>query len=241
MANGIKLRRGLKTALAGTIADGEFVFCTDSGELGFKKGTVEKYVDLEKLSTDIDDLQTDVGELQANTPSLLTGQFKHNVNLFYDYNVDSKPTNNGGYLIPIAKVNPLFTSDGFGLTQIIHFSNVLITIVKFDSDSGLDRPWVYSHKYFTITAARYGSEKFTLKYDEYNSNSMLICTILDDGSGSNFAVYAGIAIDSDTTSQLRVAFDVDCISVRGKDSNSVAYNVFLPPTDLPVIPKLGQP
>ena len=63
MANGIKLRRGLKTALNGTIADGEFVFCTDSGELGFKKGTVEKYIDLEKLSTDISSLQTDVDTL----------------------------------------------------------------------------------------------------------------------------------------------------------------------------------
>ena len=234
MANGIKLRRGLKTALAGTIADGEFVFCTDSGELGFKKGTVEKYVDLEKLSTDIDDLQTDVGELQANTPSLITGQFKHKVNLFYDYAVDNKPANNGGYLIPIAKVNPLFTSDRFELTQMIYFSNVLITTVDFDSDGKLLTPNLVSHEYFTFTS-RYSSGKFILKYDSYNSSSELICAIVDDGYGSNLTVYAFIAIDSDTTSQLRVAFDVDCISVRGKDSNSVAYNVFLPPTDLPVI------
>ena len=80
MANGIKLRRGLKTALAGTIADGEFVFCTDSGEVGFKKGTVEKYVDLEKLSTDIDDLQTEIADVTANQEVLLPGEFKVMVN-----------------------------------------------------------------------------------------------------------------------------------------------------------------
>ena len=131
MANGIKLRRGLKTALAGTIAEGEFVFCSDTGELGFKKGTVEKYIDLEKLSTDIDGLQTEVDELQANIPSLLPGQFKVSVNKFYDFdlNPQTKPSNNGGFRIPIAKFNPLYTGE-FDFQQVFSFSNVNIRVTK---------------------------------------------------------------------------------------------------------------
>ena len=238
MANGIKLRRGLKTALSGTIADGEFVFCTDSGELGFKKGTVEKYIDLEKLSTDIDDLQTEVDELQASVPGLFSGQFKHKVNLFYDYDVDSKPTNNGGYRIPIAKVNPLFTSDSFELTQVIYFTDSLVVFTNFDEYGVLQPPNILANKYFTIKAVNNGYGGFTLQYDKYKSSADLSCEILDDGYG-NTTIYAVITIDSTTPSQLRVAFDIDCISVKGEDLNYAAYNVFLPPTDLPVIPKPG--
>ena len=35
MANGIKLRRGLQESLEGTIAEGELVFATDSGQIGY--------------------------------------------------------------------------------------------------------------------------------------------------------------------------------------------------------------
>ena len=122
MANGIKLRRGLKTALKATIADGEFVFCTDTGELGFKKSTSEVYVDLEKLTTDIDDLQTNVDKLQAKEVSLLPGQFKISINKFYDFNLnpESKPTYKGGFRIPIAKVNPLYIGNEFALHQVFY-------------------------------------------------------------------------------------------------------------------------
>ena len=238
MANGIKLRRGLKTALAGTIADGEFIFCTDSGELGFKKGTVEKYVDLEKLSIDIDDLQTEVDELQTSTPSLFTGQFKHKVNLFYDYAVASKPINHGGYRIPIAKVNPAFADNNAAFTQVIYFSNPLITTIDFDERGNLLLPNLLSHSYFTIKTVNDGYGGYTLSYDGDLSSSDLACEILDDGYG-NLIAYAVITINSNTTDSLRVSFEVDCISVKSEGLNSVAYNVFLPPTGLPVISKPG--
>ena len=239
MANGIKLRRGLKTALSGTIADGEFVFCTDSGELGFKKGTVEKYIDLEKLSTDIDDLQTEVDELQASVPGLFSGQFKHKVNLFYDYDVVSKPTNNGGYMIPIAKVNPLFTSDSFELTQVIYVTNSLVSLTNFDEYGVLQPPYILGNDYLIIKAVNDGHGGFTLQYDKYESSADLSCEILDDGYG-NTTIYAVITINSTTTSQLRVAFDIDCISVIGEGPTGNPYSVFLPPTDLPIILKQGQ-
>ena len=240
MANGIKLRRGLKTALAGTIADGEFVFCTDSGELGFKKGTVEKYVDLEKLSTDIDGLQTEVEELQANTPSLLTGQFKHNVNLFYDYAVDNKPANNGNYLIPIAIVNPAFAERSRRIAQVIYFSKSLIANFNHDGRGDLMEPILFPLEYIVIESESDTYGGYSLKYQERKSSTDLYCEILNDDKG-NVVVYIVINTLTSTTINLRVAFDVDCISVRGEDSNSVAYNVFLPPTGLPVISRPGQP
>ena len=238
MANGIKLRRGLKTALAGTIADGEFVFCTDSGELGFKKGAVEKYIDLEKLSTDIGSLQTDVDTLQANTPNLLPGQFKHSVNLFYDYYAgDVRPINNGSYMIPIAKVNPDFAGNQGSFIQVIYFSNQLVTTIDLDGYGNLLAPNLLSHDYFIIKAVNDGYGGYSLRYDVGLSSSDLGCEILDDGYG-NFIVYAVINIPN-TTDRLRVAFDIDCISVKSKLKNGSSYTVFLPPTDLPIIAKPG--
>ena len=237
MANGIKLRRGLKTALAGTIADGEFVFCTDSGELGFKKGAVEKYIDLEKLSTDIGSLQTDVDTLQANTPNLLPGQFKHSVNLFYDYYAgDVRPINNGSYMIPIAKVNPDFAGNQGSFIQVIYFRNPLVTTIG-DNGYGTLSQMLLSHEYFAIKAVNDGYGGYSLRYDVGLSSSDLGCEILDDGYG-NFIVYAVINIPN-TTDRLRVAFDIDCISVNSL-KNGLSYQVFLPPTDLPIITKPGD-
>ena len=239
MANGIKLRRGLKTALAGTIADGEFVFCSDSGEVGFKKGTVEKYVDLEKLSTDIDGLQTEVKELQANTPSLFKGQFKHKVDLFYDYNVDSRPANNGNYIIPIAIVNPAFADNNAAFSQVIYFSNPLITNDNYDTYGNLAAPELYSLDYLVITTVSDGKGGYKLRYDGGLSSSDLDFEILNDGKGNVVVCVVSNTI-TDTTAKVRISFEVDCISVESLDVNDSPYYLFLPPTGLPVISRPGQ-
>ena len=51
MANGIKLRRGLKTSLLGTLAEGELVFATDSKEIGYKQDTIEQFISLVDINT----------------------------------------------------------------------------------------------------------------------------------------------------------------------------------------------
>ena len=239
MANGIKLRRGLKTALAGTIADGEFVFCTDSGELGFKKGTVEKYVDLEKLSTDIGSLQTDVDVLQASTPSLFPGQFKHKVDLFYDYNIDYKPANNGNYIIPIAIVNPAFADSNRAIEQVIYFRNQLITNLKYDSYGSIARPYEFSLDYIVIEAVNDTYGNYNLEYKELLSSSDFGCEILNDGRGNLVVCVVTDAITNDID-KVRISFEVDCISVESLDVNNSPYYVFLPPTGIPVFPKPGQ-
>ena len=242
MANGIKLRRGLKTALAGTIADGEFVFCTDSGELGFKKGTVEKYVDLEKLSTDIDGLQTEVDELQASIPSLLPGQFKVSVNKFYDFdlNPNTKPTNNGYFRIPIAKFNPLYTG-GFDFQQVFSFSNVNIRKYDFDgygvfnlTNLGLDCGVI------DIQGRGGRGGVATLYYADSVSSTDLGLEILNDGSG-NVNIWLKIDIDGPeyTTHKIIIAFDMYCTSGVGKDINEQPYNVCLPPLGLEITPYDG--
>ena len=242
MANGIKLRRGLKTALAGTIADGEFVFCTDSGELGFKKGTVEKYVDLEKLSTDIDDLQTDVDELQAKEVSLLPGQFKISINKFYDFdlNPQSKPLNNGGFRIPLAKVNPLYIGNEFALHQLFNFSNINIKLYAFDG-YGVFKFHNWHIAYALIDTQSDGYGGFALYHNKYDSDADFNLNILDDGYG-NFSIWLEVRIvyDADyTTNKVRIAFDMDCISEVGEDQNNTPYNVFLPPLNLEITPYNG--
>ena len=239
MANGIKLRRGLKTALAGTIADGEFVFCTDSGEVGFKKGTVEKYVDLEKLSTDIDELQTEVDELQSNTPSLFAGQFKHKVDLFYDYNVDSRPANNGNYYIPIAIINPAFADNNHKIAQAIYFRNQLITNLKYDSYGSTARPYEFSLDYIVIEAVNDTYGNYNLEYKELLSSSDFGCEILDDGRG-NLVVWVVTDAITNDIDKVRISFEVDCISVESLDANNSPYYVFLPPTGMPVFPVRGD-
>ena len=239
MANGIKLRRGLKTALAGTIADGEFVFCTDSGELGFKKGTVEKYVDLEKLSTDIDELQTEVDELQSNTPSLFKGQFKHKVDLFYDYNVDDRPANEGNYLIPIAIVNPAFADNNRSIAQVIYFRNQLISSFIYDSYGSVAGSEVYFLDYIVIETVSDPSGNYSLEYKESISSSNFGCEILNDGRG-NLVVCVVTGAITNKTDKIRISFEVDCISVESLDVNNSPYYVFLPPTGIPVISIPGE-
>ena len=67
MANGIKLRRGLQTALETTIADGELVIATDTNKLGFKSGSTEYFVDLSKINT-IAGLEEDLEAITALMP-----------------------------------------------------------------------------------------------------------------------------------------------------------------------------
>ena len=238
MANGIKLRRGLKTALAGTIADGEFVFCTDSGELGFKKGTVEKYVDLEKLSTDIDGLQTEIDEVTANQEVLLPGEFKVNVKKFYDFNVlGFKPINNGGYMIPIAKVNPLFIGKEFALHQVFNLTNVSIKIYNFNSHGVLTLSKRFID-YLVVDTQSDGKGGLELHYDDINSSSGCNLQILDDGYG-NFSLWLEVGINSTETQKLGIKFTMNCISEVGKDLNNASYNVFLPPLGLEITPYNG--
>ena len=234
MANGIKLRRGLKATLATTIADGEFVFCSDTGELGFKKGTSEVYVDLEKLTTDVD-------ELQAKEVSLLPGQFKISINKFYDFylNPESKPLDKGGFRIPLAKVNPLYIGNEFPLQQVFNFNNVSIKMYDFDSsiefklaDFALD--------YMVIDTQSNDSGGFDLHYNGDNSSADFRLEILDDGY-DNFSIWLEVSIDNDAynTRKVILAFDMDCISEVGENKNLTYYNVFLPPLGLEITPYKG--
>lgn len=240
MANGIKLRRGLKTALATTIADGEFVFCSDTGELGFKKGVSEVYVDLEKITT-VDDLQTNVDKLQAKEVSLLPGQFKVSINKFYNFslNPESKPLNKGGFRIPIAKVNPLYIGNEFALHQIFDFSNVNIKAYSFGSYNNLLMA-NYTIYHMTISTQSDGSGGLVLNYDSFNSDSDFRLKVLDDGYG-NFSIWieADVFRSDEPINKVRIDFNIDCVSEVGKDQNNTTYNVFLPPLGLEVTPYNG--
>ena len=99
MANGIKLRRGLQTTLAGTIAEGELVMATDTGKLGLKKGSTEHFVDLPTLVDAVSALQAQ----PVSEPGLIE------VNYFrlFDFTNASEIDLFGKLLIPIAKLNPL--------------------------------------------------------------------------------------------------------------------------------------
>ena len=99
MANGIKLRRGLQTALAGTIAEGELVMATDTGKLGLKKGTIEHFVDLPTLVNAVSALQAQ--------PVSEPGLIEVNYFRFFDFYSTSEIGLFDKLLIPIAKLNPL--------------------------------------------------------------------------------------------------------------------------------------
>lgn len=239
MANGIKLRRGLRAALNATIAEGEFVFCTDTGELGFKKGTSEVYVDLERLDTGIDDLQDEISTITSNQEVLLPGEFKVMVNKFYDFNVlGTKPKDNGGYRIPIAKVNPLFIGKEFDLHQVFNFTNANIQTHDFDSYGNfvLGSFNLYNLVVGTHSDA-YGG--LMLNYDSRSSFADLSLVILNDGYG-NFALWLEVEINSTKTQKLIVKFTMNCISEVGEDINKQPYNVFLPPLGLEITPYDGE-
>lgn len=246
MANGIKLRRGLKTTLESTIADGEFVFCSDTGELGFKKDASEVYVDLKKMTTDIDNLHTNVQELQeviseatSNQEVLLPGEFKVIVNKFYNFDIlGIKPTNNGGYRIPIAKVNPLYIGAEFDLQQVFNFTNTIIQTHDFDSQGKFSGLINFSIDNIVVTTQSDGYGGFNLYYDVAKSNTEISLKILDDGYG-NFALWLEVGINSTTTQKLLVKFTMDCISEVGEDRNLNYYNVFLPPLGLEITPYNG--
>ena len=243
MANGIKLRRDLKATLATTIAEGEFVLCTDTGELGFKKGASEVYVDLERLATDIDDLQDSVvsfqeliDEVTANQEVLLPGEFKVMINKFYDFNaLGTKPS--GGYRIPIAKVNPLFISEEFALHQVFNFTNSIIQTHNF-GEYGEFSLGNFSLNRLIVDTQSDENGGFILHYDSSNSHSDCILQILDDGYG-NFALWLEVGINSLETQKLRLKLTMNCISEVGKDLNDAFYNVFLPPLGLEINPYNG--
>ena len=245
MANGIKLRRGLKAALATTIAEGEFVLCTDTGELGFKKGASEVYIDLDKVATDIDDLQDSVGSFQElidnvidNQEVLLPGEFKVMVNKFYDFSVlGTKPKDNGGYRIPIAKVNPLFIGEEFDLHQVFNFTNAIIQTHNFDG-YGVFSLSNFSLDNLIVDTQSDGYGGFTLHYNETSSSSECGLQILDDGYG-NFALWLEVEINSTQTKKLSVKFTMTCLSESDEDINEQPYNVFLPPLGLEIIPYNG--
>ena len=238
MANGIKLRRGLKAALATTIAEGEFVLCTDTGELGFKKGTSEVYIDLDKVATDIDDLQDEISAVTDNQEVLLPGEFKVMVNKFYDFNVlGTKPADNGGYRIPIAKVNPLYIGEEFALHQVFNFTNTIIQTHNFDGYG------VFSLSNFSLDNLIVDTESdrqggFILQYNSNSSSTDCNLQILDDGYG-NFALWLEVGINSLETQKLSIKFTMNCISEVGKDTNEQPYNVFLPPLGLEITPYNG--
>ena len=236
MANGIKLRRGLKTALATTIAEGEFVFCTDTGELGFKKGASEVYIDLDKVATDIDDLQDKVDNVIDNQEVLLPGEFKVMVNKFYDFNVlGTKPENNGGYKIPIAKVNPLFIGEEFDLHQVFNFTNAIIQTHDFDG-YGVFSLGNFSLDNLIFSKPSNGYSEFKI---EGSNSTNLSPVILDDGYG-NFALWLEVGINSTKTQKLSIKFTMTCLSVSDKDINEQPYNVFLPPLGLEITPYNGE-
>ena len=236
MANGIKLRRGLKTALATTIAEGEFVFCTDTGELGFKKGASEVYIDLDKVATDIDELQDEISAITSNQEVLLPGEFKVTVNKFYDFNaLGTKPS--GGYRIPIAKVNPLYIGNEFTLNQVFNFTNVIIQTHDFDGYG------IFSLNNFSLNRLIVDTQSddnggFILHYNEDSSSADLRLEILDDGYG-NFALWLDVATSNIETQKLSLKFTMNCISVSDEDINEQPYNVFLPPLGLEITPYNG--
>lgn len=247
MANGIKLRRGLKTALAGTIAEGEFVFCTDSGELGFKKGTAEKYVDLEKLSTDIDELQDEISVITSNQEVLLPSEFKVRVNKFYDFNVlGTKPKYNGGYRIPIAKVNPLFSKvnplfsegEAVALHQVFNFTNTTIQTHNLDSYGEFSLGIFSLENIVFYSQISDDEDRFVLDYSSRGNNIDWDVRLLDDGYG-NFALWLEVGINSTQTQKLIIKFTMNCISEVGEDINKQPYNVFLPPLGLEITPYNG--
>ena len=238
MANGIKLRRGLKAALATTIAEGEFVLCTDTGELGFKKGASEVYIDLDKVATDIDELQDKISAITSNQEVLLPGEFKVMVNKFYDFNVlGTKPS--GGYRIPIAKVNPLFIGKEFALHQVFNFTNSIIQTHNF-GEHGKFSLGNFSLNRLIVDTQSYDNGGFILHYDNSNSDSDCNLQILDDGYG-NFALWLEVGINSVETQKLRLKLTMNCISEVGKDLNQAYYNVFLPPLGLEIRSYNGAP
>jgi hypothetical protein len=70
MANGIKLRRGLKTSL-GTIAEGELAYATDTKELALPDGRFVKLdylVALAGITTNVADLDARITALEPEAP-----------------------------------------------------------------------------------------------------------------------------------------------------------------------------
>ena len=112
MANGIKLRRGLQTALTGTIAEGELVMATDTGKLGLKKGATEHFVDLPTL----------VDAVSALQPQPIPGLLEVEYNKDFYFDADDSIELFGNILVPICRLNPLVIDEGNlqGLVQVIN-------------------------------------------------------------------------------------------------------------------------
>ena len=160
------------------------------------------------------------------------------VNKFYDFNVlGTKPKDNGGYRIPIAKVNPLFIGKEFALHQVFNLTNVSIKIYNFNSHGVLTLSKRFID-YLVVDTQSDGKGGLELHYDDINSSSGCNLQILDDGYGK-FALWLEVGIDSTETQKLSIKFTMTCLSESGKDISEQPYNVFLPPTDLPIFPYNG--
>ena len=82
MANGIKLRRGLKASL-GTIAEGELAYTTDTKELALPDGRFVKLDDIVSLAT----LDARITALEPETEELwLQGSFTWTADNLVKYN-----------------------------------------------------------------------------------------------------------------------------------------------------------
>ena len=122
MANGIKLRRGLQTALAGTIADGELIMTTDTGKIGLKKGTTEHFIDLPTLATAVDNLQPVV------VPGLIEVEYNKDI---YKSNDTQIPNI---IRVPLAKLNPLFVMPN-DVSEFLQLTNSSLALTILCSDA----------------------------------------------------------------------------------------------------------
>ena len=161
------------------------------------------------------------------------------VNKFYDFNVlGTKPKDNGGYRIPIAKVNPLFIGEEFALHQVFNFTNAIIQTHNFDGYGVFRLDNNYSLDNLIVDTQSDGSGGFILHYNSYSSGTDLSLQILDDGYG-NFSLWLEVGINSTQTQKLSIKFTMNCISVSDEDINEQPYNIFLPPLGLEITPYNG--
>ena len=126
MANGIKLRRGLKESLLGTLAEGELVFTTDSKEIGYKQGTVEQFVslaDINTTKTELSNTQDDLSEVKTTLETLaVPGTGAPSSVITYRYFLDISMGSNSAIKVPIASINPSLLS-----SKPQFFAPVLVT------------------------------------------------------------------------------------------------------------------
>ena len=231
MANGIKLRRGLQTALVGTIADGELVMATDTGKLGLKKGATEHFVDLPTLVDTVANIQTQ----QAGT----SGNIEVNYFRLFDfYNPNEVPTF-GKVRIPIASINPLALDISEEVIQFISVKLVYSILIKLPTGElfySVDSKPNFSANYSIncILLADYG-------YGLYASSNMQVSdNSLNDSLGISLDTETNIVyaeLPENFSEEIKgILVDFSCIFksvVRNIGGQNIS--VFLPPTNNEVI------